>query len=124
MSFSKDLRRFNEELDRRNRDVLAGTVAAVHESITEGSPITGAPGQPVQSGELKSSWQPIFESEAVAVVATDKPYARSIEDGISYAHGGTPMQQRSPVGGFHSVKLTIAGFERLVANVVSRVTRR
>lgn len=121
MSFHEDIRKFNALVQRRRQAVFVGTVAAVKHSIVEGSPITGAPGQPVDSGQLKGSWHDQFLSPTKARVSTNVVYARSIEDGVSYAHGGRPITLRSAVGGFHSVKLTRGAFPQLVAEVVREV---
>lgn len=103
------------------QDTFVGIVEEAQRSIVEGSELTGAPGQPVDTGFLKGSWQAVFESPNVAVIGTNAEYAESIEDGLSYAHGGTPMTLRSDVGGFHSVALTVAGFDRIVEAVKARV---
>jgi hypothetical protein len=97
----------------KTHEVFVNTVSAVHNSIQNGSPVTGAPGQPVDTGNLKASWQVNFIDAVTASVTTNVEYAPSIEDGVSYAHGGTPITQRSTVGGFHSVALTRAGIQAL-----------
>lgn len=53
-----------------------------------------------------------------ALVATKLEYAPAIEDGIG-PHG--PMSLRSAVGGFHSVKITVAGAQRIVDEAVKTV---
>lgn len=108
MSFASDLDAFMAKTRAREQAVFVNTVAAVKGSIVDGSPITGAPGQPVDTGTLKASWQTEFESQRVATISTGIEYAPVIEDNI---RGAT---LRSQVGGFHSVKMTVAGFERLV----------
>jgi hypothetical protein len=108
MSFSDDIKAFNARLRKRERSLFVNTVSAVETSIKRGSPITGAPGQPVDTGNLIGSWTTEFESADVATVSTNVDYAPEIEDN---ARGAT---LRSEVGGFHSVKQTRAGFERLV----------
>lgn len=114
------------------KDSFVGIVEECTRSVVEGSELTGAPGQPVgqygpgyhngeKGGYLKASWQTVFDSPSQATIGTNTEYAESIEDGLSYAHGGTPMTLRSTVGGFHSVKLTVAGAERIKQAVVARV---
>lgn len=116
-------------------DVFTMVAQEAHRSVVEGSEITGAPGQPVgqygpgyhngeHGGHLKGSWQLVFDSPNVAVIGTNVEYAESIEDGLSYAHGGTPMTLRSTVGGFHSVAQTEAGIPKIVAAVTERVKRQ
>jgi hypothetical protein len=117
MGFADDVKRFGAKVEKQSRDVFVGTVLAVHESIVQGSPITGAPGQPVDTGNLKSSWQSDIVGD-VGTVSTGVAYAPAIEEGVG-PHG--PLTQRSPVGGFHSVKLTIAGFARLVEDQVRKL---
>lgn len=57
MSFADDVKRFSLKMESRSRDVFLGCVQDVHEGIVVGSPLTGAPGQPVDTGYLRSSWQ-------------------------------------------------------------------
>ena len=101
-------------------DVFTRWVEACHRSIVDGSPVTGAPGQPVLSGALRRSWQIHYLTPLVAEIRTRLwHYAPQIEDGIRVTvHGQQPMAQRSAVGGFHSVKLTIAGAHRLLEQVL------
>jgi hypothetical protein len=120
MGFSDDVKRWTQKAEAQQRQVFVGTVLAVHESIVQGSPITGAPGQPVDTGALKSSWQADVQGD-VGVVATNVVYAPVIEDGVG-PHG--PLTLRSEVGGFHSVALTRAGFERLVEDQVQKLAGR
>jgi len=115
--FADDIRRFGLVVETRSTEVFAGIVSALQDSIQNGSVVTGSPGQPVDTGNLRASWHSTFETPTKAIVSTNVVYAPSIEDGVSYAHGGTPMQLRSEVGGFHSVALSVAGFDRLVAAV-------
>jgi hypothetical protein len=102
-------------------DVFVGCVQEAQRSVVEGSALTGAPGQPVQTGFLKGSWQVVYDSPNQATIGTNVAYAESIEDGVSYAHGGKPMTLRSEVGGWHSVAHTVENFDRIVLAVKSRV---
>lgn len=115
MSFANDLNRFTERLERQRRDIFVGVAVAVHDSVVEGSPVTGAPGQPVDTETLKESWTLSFPSATLARVITNVEYAEPVEEGIG-PYG--PMQLRSEVGGWHSVKLTRAGYQHLVDQVV------
>lgn len=132
MSFSGDLRNFTVKVETRNRDIFTGCVDHALDAIQNGDAVTGAPGQPVGQygpgyhpgkvgGHLRASWQKFYESPTVANVATNAEYAPQEEDGISYAHGGDPIQQRSTVGGFHSRKLVIANWDRVVEHVTKEV---
>lgn len=118
MSFSNDLRRFAVKLATREKDVFLGTVSAVKESITEGSPITGSPGQPVDAGNLKGSWIESFPEDWFGEVATPVEYAPPIEAGVG-PHGEITL--RSEVGGFGSVAATTTNFDRLVEHVTRQV---
>ena len=130
-AFGDDLDRFYATLLARQRDVFVGATGDVKESIQDGSPVTGAPGQPVDEGNLKGSWQETYPGEWESLVATPAEYARSVEEGQQPPYtraDGTqvtpaPMTLRSEVGGFHSVKLTRAGWDRIVEQVVRRVVR-
>lgn len=129
MSLGDDLDRFYETLLQRERDVFVGVVGDVKGSIQEGSAVTGAPGQPVDTGNLRVSYQETYPEEWLGQVATAAEYAESIEEGQQPPYvreDGTqvtprPMELRSEVGGFHSVRLTRTGFQRLVDAVVRKV---
>jgi hypothetical protein len=120
-TFSQQLQGFSVKIVRMEREVFHGVTEEVQRSIVFGSEITAAPGQIVDTGALKASWTPQFTSESTWQTTTHLKYAPSIEDGVSYAHGGTPITQRSPAGGFHSVKLTRVGFPRIVDFIVRKV---
>jgi hypothetical protein len=89
------------------------------QSIQFGSQLTGATGQPVDTGNLRNSWQDERVSSTEHIISTPVIYAQNIEDGIS-SHG-TPMTLRSAVGGFHSVALTVSSFDRILESAVHAV---
>lgn len=131
-AFEDQVRAFAVKVEQRNATLFPNIVSAVQDSIVNGSPLTGAPGQPVGQygpgyhqgkvgGDLKTSWQTVRESPEVAVVGTNSQHAVQNEYGIS-ATGG-PYIQRSTVGGRHSVALTVAGFDKLVAAEVAKVAK-
>lgn len=120
MSFESELRAFEEKVAERGRGVFLESVNIVRESIVDGSEVTGAPGQPVDTGALRASWQQVFESEDVAAVITAQDYAPPIEEGVGRFG---PMQLRSKVGGFHSVKMTRASWQRILDEAVLRNVR-
>lgn len=124
MSAADDMRRIGRNAQRDYHDVFTRTVDLAHDSIQNGSPLTGAPGQQVDQGTLRASWQKWYPSSTEAMIATDRPYAQQEEDGISYAHGGKPIVQRSQVGGPHSRKLTVAGMQRIVDQATAEVGSR
>lgn len=123
MSFDGDLDKFTRKVETKSQAVFIGVGEECLRSIVEGSEITGAPGQQVDTGALKGSWQRWFVSPTEQVIGTDSPYALQEEDGISYAHGGKPIVQHSAVGGPHSAKLTVAGFPQIVEAVTARVDK-
>lgn len=124
--FGESLRLFADKVERRSRQVFVGSVAAVHESITTGSALTAAPGQPVDTGNLLDSWQPTFPQDWIGEVATNVVYAPAVEEGQQPPYTAPsgkrvvprPMQFRSAVGGPHSVKLTRANWDRIVDDQV------
>jgi hypothetical protein len=122
-SFKDQTQAFSVKVFRMERDVFHGVTEEVQRSLVEGSEITGAAGQPVDTGTLKASFTPQFIDANTWQTSTHLKYATSIEDGVSYAHGGRPMTLRSATGGFHSAKQTRVGFPRIVEWVVQKVKR-
>jgi hypothetical protein len=99
-------------------DVFVGVGTEALRSIQEGSELTGAPGQPVQSGNLRASWHLDFPTTDRAEISTNVIYAEGVEEGTG-VYG--PLTLRSPVGGFHSVKITAANLDRIVDHEKRRV---
>jgi hypothetical protein len=117
-TFGDQLKTFTVRTTKRlTEDVFPHVVLEAKRSIVFGSEITGAPGQPVDTGALRNSWQHEFEGPLLAHVTTNLEYAEPIEEGIG-PHGALTL--RSEVGGFHSVKQTIAAFPRIVDVCVAR----
>lgn len=85
-------------------------------SVRIGSAITGSPGQPVDTGALRDSFVIERVDRWTRQIMSPLIYAGMIEDGIG-AHG--PLILRSKVGGFHSIKLTAAGWPNIVHLVVA-----
>lgn len=115
------------------RDVFVASTDEVQRSLTEGSQLTGAPGQPVQTGQLRGSFVPGSLGPWAWQSVTNLVYAPPIEEGIQQPYdtlgsGGSsgklvtpkPMQLRSQVGGFHSVKLTRIAWPRIVDVMAER----
>ena len=115
--FRGDLKRFSDRTALRVQETFIRSAQAVHQSIQEGSPVTGSPGQPVDTGALRASWILRYESPVSAMISTNLDYAPIIEDNVRGA------RLRSAVGGFHSVRLTIVGWPRLLESVVREVFR-
>ncbi len=115
MSFASDVQNFRAALSQRAIDLHARVADLAFTSIVDGSPLTGAPGQPVSSGShagrLKGSWTREDRGPLVTVISSDEVYAPYVEDG---SHDGKDLVLHSPTGGFHSVALTRAGWDRIV----------
>lgn len=115
--------RFVALVHARSKAVFEGGSQRVETSMLEGSEITGAPGQPVDTANLKNSFEKDRPEEWLFRMATGVEYAPAIEEGIQepYEHHITgetitpsAMTLRSQVGGFHSRKLTVAGWQGIV----------
>lgn len=130
-AFADQVRQFTAKAEQLSNDVYANVVSATFNSIVNGSPITGAPGQPVGQygpgyhpgevgGELKASWQVSGIETGDALISTNSNHAVQNEYGISATDG--PYVQRSTVGGRHSVANTVAGFPLIVADEVRKLT--
>lgn len=118
--WEKAIDAFERKIEKRIKEVHAKTAFALRDSVKDGSAVTGAPGQPVDTSNLKNSWQLAFPSQLLARLTTHVDYAQAIEEGVGPSG---PMTLASPVGGFHSVKQTRAGFQKLVDQVVREVVR-
>lgn len=131
-AFEDQVRAFAVKVEERNAALFPNIVSATMDSIVNGSPLTGAPGQPVGQygpgyhqgevgGDLKASWQVSDVTPVSALISTNSQHAVQNEYGIS-ATGG-PYIQRTSIGGRHSVGLTIAGFQRIVDAEVAKVAK-
>lgn len=116
MSFAEGIREFQKELERKARLLDREVGRLLFKSIVSGSAVTGAPGQPVDDRDLKESWESVREGEFVTVIFSSSIYAPFIESGH--------YKQKSATGGPHSFKLTVASFDKLVAQAVLRVKGR
>jgi hypothetical protein len=105
------IRGFAATVQGYTQTVFVNSASAALDSITNGSAVTGAPGQPVDTGALKASYQLTFTSPKRFIITSPLPYALANEDGVN---NGRPYIQRSPVGGRHSVALTVLGMQRIV----------
>ena len=129
-TFDAQLRDFNAKLARRVHDVFVRSTEEVQESIVEGSPVSGAPGQPVDTGALKGSWQQRRHERFLWDTSTPLAYAPVVEEGgmveasgRSGAMSGGRYTLRSEVGGFHSIALTRAAWQKIVDHAVREVAR-
>jgi hypothetical protein len=116
--FADKFKRFSAKVETKSHDVFVATAVHAQHSIQFGSPITGAPGQLVDTGNLRNSWQLEFPSKESARISTNVVYAREMEDGT---REGRALIQRSPTGGFHSVRLTIVGLQRILEHETGRL---
>ena len=110
-SFEQRMDLFAQKIDAKARAILLEAAMLAHQSIQTGSPLTGAPGQPVDTGYLRASWQLVPDGPDGYRITTNAAYARQIEDGTRL---GRALTLRSAVGGFHSVKLTRNAWPRIV----------
>ena len=113
--FTEALRAFALKAKYGTREVFVRTAQLVQESVVVGSPITGAPGQPVDTGNLANSWH-LNVGQTEALLSTNVVYAPVIEDNVR----GVVFRNHGP----HSVKLTVAGFDKLVDAAAREVTGR
>jgi hypothetical protein len=120
-NFSDSLHKFSKKTRTQTEEIMQGLAEEGFRSIVMGSELTGAPGQPVDKGFLRASWQMVWEDGKKACnIITNCVYARDIEDG---ERNGKSLTLRSQVGGFHSVKLTVSAFHNIVTFVTNRVKR-
>lgn len=120
MGFGGELKSFGGNTSAAMRAIYHGSVFDAHKSITKGSPLTGAPGQPVDTGRLRNSWQIEILSPLESRILTSLKYAPSIEYG---QRKGKPITLRSQVGGFHSLRLTVQNWDRIVEDNGRRVAK-
>jgi len=118
MSFQADLAAFQLKVLHRQRLIHAEVSNELRRSVVRGSGLTGSPGQPVQTGNLAGSWNLTFPEVLLSELLTNVVYAPPIEEGMGK---GGKLTLRSQVGGFHSVKLTRAGFPNIVKHVMGKV---
>lgn len=121
MAFRDGVRRFQAKVANLSGDALEQCTVEVKHAIQFGSELVGAPGQPVDTGQLRNSWNHEINAERTqGIVSTPVEYAPYVEDGIGR---GGPVQYgaKNGVGGSHSVKQTVANFDRIVEMVGKRL---
>jgi hypothetical protein len=111
MSFKDDIKKHIANIKKREGQLFKEATELAYESVRFGSPITGAPGQPVEFGDLLASWRLEIRSKRVAAMFTPLFYGPIIEDNLRGA------QLRSSVGGFHSVLRTRLAWQQIVDHV-------
>jgi hypothetical protein len=113
MSWNPPLTKFSKEYNRRIMAIFHRTVQLVYESVVLGSPVTGAPGQPVDTGALRASWAIRWLSPTQAQISTGIDYAIHVE-----------LNERNVtfrVGGAHSLSKTRANFDKLYEQATREV---
>lgn len=115
MSFEEDLAKFSVKLERMTPQLLPTVASELYASIVDGSQVTGSPGQPVDTGTLRNSWQVRFPSPDVAEITTGVEYAPFVEDNIK----GVQFRNHGP----HSVALTLAGAQKIVDRVAEDLAK-
>lgn len=114
------IRGFSVGVEVQNLAILLNVASAAKDSIQNGSPLTGSPGQPVDQDVLRQSWQVDFPTPTTAQISTNLDYALPNEEGVT--EDGRPYIQRSPVGGRHSAELTTANIGNIVDDETAKVT--
>ena len=116
--FRRNIIKFGEFNRRQFEFILNETRDLTFESIRDGSSITGAPGQPVDTWNLYNSWRKEGGASTgewrVYPDLEQAPYAPIIENN-SMGH-----TLRSKVGGWHSVKITRLNFRLIIAAAARR----
>lgn len=115
--FADRMKRQGDWLGGRVEDIVATAAQMALQSIQYGSTVTGARGQPVDTGNLLRSWQAERIGPYEWTISTNSDYANQIEDGISWKTG-LPMTLHSTVGGFFSVRTTVINFDRILEHAV------
>lgn len=118
------IREFARKVDRDKGAILLVAGLTCLEEIKVGGPITGAPGQPVDVGDLLRSWdmEPDNPTNPTRIeITSNSDHAVPIETGIG-SHG--PMTLRSAVGGFGSVAAVASRFPNVLQHAVDVVVGR
>jgi hypothetical protein len=144
-TYAQEISRWVGKVQATTQSVVTDAALTVHESIVAGAALTGAPGQPVDTGYLRSSWivafdtAPSYPAPPAAVTTsgrTDatppppappqgsvgKTYSATVTTNVEYApyiEEGL-RATRSSVGGPGSVKLTIGAWSRIVDTAAKR----
>lgn len=115
MSFSGAVQKFGLHVGNLGDAVHVAATDLLFESIVEGSPITGSPGQPYASGALHDSWTKTFPDKYTGVVATNSSYAPAVEENLK----GMVFKNHGP----HSLKLSVVGWLKIVEQAVRTVAK-
>lgn len=117
-TWTSRLPQFSRELERVVPAIRREVAELALDYIVNGSPVTGAPGQPEDLRQ--GQWSISETGPDTTTVGTADSSAPAVEDGISRITGG-PVTLNSPIGGFHSVMLTHQNAEPLIKAAVRTV---
>jgi len=110
-AFARYLNDYADMTKRREAQLFTRVVNHCERSIRFGSPVTGAPGQPFRTGNLRdvSFVRKGSVADRDVSMAFTAPYAPIFEDQVGHA---TIV---SEVGGFHSIKITQLNFRHILS---------
>jgi hypothetical protein len=111
-SFDEQINGFVLKVETKSRAAFVGVTTEVQRSVVFGSELTSAPGQPVDTGNLRDSWIGEFLDAWTWRLTTNVLYALYVEENVR----GVVFKNHGP----HSVQLTILHFPRIVAAVAAR----
>lgn len=104
------------DVHAREEACFLNIIDHVEMSVLVGSDVSGAPGQPIDTGELINSWS--------KYVAVQQRYAR-FQSSAAHAEiietNARGARLRSKVGGFHSVAITQSAMNRIISYEASRI---
>ena len=121
VTFKSFLPKLEKAIDARTSKVMDELEGLAYDSIVNGSPLTGSPGQP-RDLRKPDSWSKTKLSEGERIISSVEPSALSVEDGIAYKKGGQPIKRlKSDIGGFHSVALTAQNGDKLIQEALRKV---
>jgi hypothetical protein len=147
--FQRQIKAMHADMVKKRRAIFTGTALDAHASMVVGHPITGAPGQPVDTGYLRNSFAlyidaPSFPTDGSGrdnpgtpgmplpapppapgvihrLLTQDVPDV-TVATNTTYAEVWEHRQPtRSTLGGTGSRRLTLAGMDRLVAHNFRKV---
>lgn len=114
--FAAWLRNIALDLRYREEDCFANIAEHVMTSVLVGSPVTGAPGQPIDTGELIGSW-----TMTMSVPSRYAKYESSAAHAEIIETNARGAKLRSKVGGFHSVAITMANLNKIIAHEAGKI---
>lgn len=112
--FGSQLRYWHAKAEKVEQSIFVNSVSALKDSIVSGSPVTGAPMLPVETGNLRNGVQLEFDAPDSALIYTNVEYAEFVEDNVQ----GATFR----VGGPHGWKMTRAGFQNVVDDEARKAT--